>query len=123
MKMGSEAPNPADSLGAGSFGTTKKPVLSGSSDTRSTPENGIKIPEHVFSACHQLWGHPTTQPSLSRADKFDEVAIRILNRHQPRSGAHLHRRFPQGWNTGFFKPRQDRVHVRYVERQISEAER
>ena len=41
---------------AGSFGTTKKPGLSGSSDTRSTPENDNKIPEHLVSACHQLWG-------------------------------------------------------------------
>ena len=43
----------------------------------------------------------SAQPSLSRADKLDEVAIRILNRHQPCSGAHLRRRFPQGWNTSF----------------------
>jgi hypothetical protein len=111
MKMGSEAPNPADSLGAGSFGITKKPVLSGSSDTRSTPENELKIPERLFPACHQLWGHSSAQRSLSRADKLDKVAIRILDRHQPRSGAHLHRRFPQGWNAGFLKPRQDLVDV------------
>ena len=56
MRMGSGAPNPAGSLGAGGFGTTKKPGLSGSSDTRSTPENDNKIPERRFCACHQLWG-------------------------------------------------------------------
>jgi hypothetical protein len=28
---------------------------SGSSDTRSTPENEDKIPERYFPACHQLW--------------------------------------------------------------------
>jgi hypothetical protein len=61
----------------GGFGTTKKPGLPGSSDTRSTPENELKIPEPLFLACHQLWGHSSAQPSLSRADKLDEVAIRI----------------------------------------------
>ena len=30
--------------------------LSGSSDTRSTPENDISIPPHRFLACHQFWG-------------------------------------------------------------------
>ncbi len=30
--------------------------LSGSSDTRSTPENDNKIPKRRFCACHQLWG-------------------------------------------------------------------
>ncbi len=44
------------SLGAGRFGTTKKPGLSGFSDTRSTPENEDKIPKNLLLACHQFWG-------------------------------------------------------------------
>ena len=36
--------------------TTKKPeFLSGSSDTRSTTENGDSLPETLSPACHQLW--------------------------------------------------------------------
>jgi hypothetical protein len=35
----------------------QKSRFSGFSDTRSTPENAIKIPEPHIPACHQLWGH------------------------------------------------------------------
>jgi hypothetical protein len=34
----------------------KSRVLTGSSDTRSTPENEDSLPEQLLSACHQLWG-------------------------------------------------------------------
>src|SRR5581483_2304763 len=51
----------------GGFGTTKKPVSSGSSDTRSTPENVIKIPDPILSACHQLWGHPVNEQLIEQS--------------------------------------------------------
>jgi hypothetical protein len=64
-------PNPDSSLGvllralrqngrseAGYITETEEPEFnSGSSDTRSTLENGISIPNPLSPACHQLWLH------------------------------------------------------------------